>query len=67
MEIDVYLSKGIAYANLDKLDNAKTQFEKALKVNRASGLAYFHLGSIALLQGEVALGLENYNMAISNG
>ena len=67
MEIEVYLSKGIAYANLDKLDEAQAQFEKALKVNRTSGLAYFHLGSIALLQGDVALGFENYNKAIANG
>jgi tetratricopeptide (TPR) repeat protein len=67
MNIDVYLSKGIAYANLDRLDEAKEQFEKALKVNRKSGLAHFHLGSIALLQGDIALGFENYNKAIANG
>lgn len=67
MEIEVYLSKGIAYANLDRLDEAKGQFEKALKINRTYGLAYFHLGSIALLQGDIALGFENYNKAIANG
>lgn len=67
MNIDIYLSKGIAYANLERLDEAKAQFEKALKVNRTSGLAYFHLGSIAILQGNVALGFENYNKAIANG
>ena len=67
MEIEVYLSKGITYANLDNLDEAKVQFEKALKINRTSGLSYFHLGSIALLQGDVALGFENYNKAIANG
>jgi tetratricopeptide (TPR) repeat protein len=67
MEIDVYISKGIAYANLEKLDEAKGQFEKALKINRASGLVYFHLGSIAILQGDTALGFENYNKAVANG
>ena len=67
MNIEVYLSKGIAYANLDCLDDAKKQFEKALKVNRKSGLAYFHLGSIELLQGNTASGIENYNKAIANG
>lgn len=67
MNIDVYISKGIALANLDRLDEAKAQFEKALKVNRTSGLAYFHLGSIALLQGDTALGFEDYNKAIANG
>ncbi len=65
MNIDVYLSKGIAYAILNKLNEAKEQFEKALKVNRTSGLAYFHFGSIALLQGDTALGFENYNKAIA--
>jgi tetratricopeptide (TPR) repeat protein len=67
MEIDVYLSKGIALANLEKLDEAKEQFEKALKINRASGLAHFHLGSIALMQGDAALGFELYNKAIADG
>lgn len=67
MNIDVYISKGIAYANLDRLDEAKDQFEKALKVDRTSGLSYFHLGSIALLKGNIALGFENYNKAIANG
>ena len=67
MDIDVYLSKGIALANLDKLNEAKAQFEKALKINKTSGLAHFHLGSIAILQGDQALGFENYNGAIANG
>lgn len=67
MNIEVYISKGIACANLDRLEDAKAQFEKALKVNRKSGLAYFHLGSIELLRGEIAAGIENYNKAIANG
>lgn len=67
MDIDVYLSKGIALANLDRLDDAKVQFEKALKVNRQSGLAYFHLGSIAILEDDIAKGFECYNKAIANG
>lgn len=67
MNIEVYLSKGIAYANLDDLNEAKHQFEKALKVNRKSGLAYFHLGSIEMLLGNTAAGIENYNKAIANG
>ena len=67
MEIDVYLSKGIALANLENLDDAKVQFEKALKLNRASGLAYFHLGSIAIMQNDTALGFEYYNKAQANG
>jgi tetratricopeptide (TPR) repeat protein len=67
MDMDVYLSKGIALANLDKLEEAKAQFEKVLKINKASGLAFFHLGSIAILKGDTALGFEDYNKAIANG
>lgn len=67
MEIDVYLSKGIALANLERLDDAKTQFEKALKLDRTAGIAYFHLGNIAVLKGNIALGFENYNKAAASG
>lgn len=67
MNLDVYISKGITYANLEQLDRAKEQFEKALKLNRRSGLVYFHLGSIELLEGNSYAGIENYNKAIANG
>lgn len=65
--IEVYLQKGICYANLQELEKAENEFEKALKVNRQSGMAMFHLGNIALLKGERAKGLEYYNKAIANG
>ena len=32
--IDVYITKGVAYANLEQLDKARAEFEKALKVNK---------------------------------
>ena len=32
--IDIQLSKGVAYANMDDLENAKKEFEKALKINK---------------------------------
>ncbi|MDR1061919.1 MAG: tetratricopeptide repeat protein [Clostridiales bacterium] len=67
MDINVYLSKGVACASLGRLDEARAQFEKALKLNRSSGLAHFHLGSVALLQGDTALGLEHYSKAAANG
>ena len=67
IDIDVYILKGLALANLERLDEAKEQFEKALKINREFGLAYFHLGSIALMQNETALGYEYYNKAQANG
>lgn len=64
---DAYISKGVALANLERNDEARAQFENALKANRQSGLAYFHLGNLALLAQDMALGFENYNKAISNG
>ena len=67
MDAEIYVSRGIALANLEKLEEAKQQFDKVLKLNRGYGLAYFHLANIAMLQGETALGLENYNKAIANG
>ena len=65
--IEIYLSKGVRYANMNKLDNAKKEFEKALKINRNSGLALFHMGNIYMLQGEKVKGIENYNNAVANG
>lgn len=67
MNEEVYLTKGLCYANLKELDEAKTEFEKALKVNRKSGLALFHLGNICMMQGDRAAGIENYNNAMMNG
>ena len=65
--IDIYLSKGIAYANMDDLENAKKEFEKALKINKKEGVVYFHLGNIEMLQGNKAKGIELYNNAIAYG
>lgn len=67
MNLDIYLSKGIAYANLEKLPEAKKEFEKALKINKKEGLIYFHLGNIAMLEGDRAKGVELYNHAIAYG
>lgn len=65
--IDIYITKGVAYANLDQLDKARAEFEKALKVSKKEGVAYFHLGNIEMLQGNKAKGIEFYNNAIANG
>lgn len=67
LNIDIYLSKGIAYANISDLNNAKKEFEKALKINRKEGLVYFHLGNIEMLEGNKAQGIEFYNNAIAYG
>ena len=67
LNIEVYLTQGVALANLDRLDEAKEVFEKALKVDRKSGIAYFHLGNIEMLQGDRGRGIEMYNAAVANG
>lgn len=67
LNLDIYLSKGIAYANLEKLQEAKSEFEKALKINKKEGIIYFHLGNIAMLEGDRSKGLELYNNAIAYG
>lgn len=65
--IDVYVYKGICFANLDKTEDAKNEFVKALKINKKEGIVYFHLGNIEILQGNKAKGIEYYNNAIANG
>lgn len=67
MNIEIYLSKGLCYANTDNFEKAREEFQKALKINRKSGIALFHLGNIAMLTGEKAEGLEYYNNAIACG
>lgn len=66
-DIEIYLSKGICYANLNELEKAQDEFQKALKIDRTSGLALFHLGNIYMLQGKKAQAIETYNNAIANG
>ncbi|MCL1853732.1 MAG: tetratricopeptide repeat protein [Peptococcaceae bacterium] len=65
--MDVYLSKGIAYANLEDFEKARTEFEKALKIDKKEGIVYFHLGNIEMLQGHKAKGFEYYNNAMAYG
>ena len=67
MDMDIYLYKGISYANLEKYTEAKVEFEKALKINKKEGVVYFHLGNIEMLIGEKAKGIELYNNAIAYG
>lgn len=67
MDEDVYLHKGICYANLEKFEEAKQEFEKVLKITKNNGLALFHLGNIELLLGNKSRGIELYNNALANG
>ncbi len=67
MNTDVYITKGIAYANCEKYSDAKAEFEKTLKINRNSGVALFHLGNIEILTGNKAKGMELFNNSIARG
>lgn len=64
---EIYLQKGLAYANLEDYKNAKIQYQKVLKINKKEGIAYFHLGNLELLEGNSAQGIEYYNNAIVYG
>ena len=64
---EVYVRKGIAYANLEEYEEAKKEFEKSLKVNKKDGVVYFHLDNIEMLMGNKNKGLELYNNAIAYG
>lgn len=64
---EVYITKGIVYANLEDFEKARAEFEKALKLNRKEGVVYFHLGNIEMLLDNRSKGLEYYNNAIAYG
>lgn len=64
---EVYLTEGIAYANMSDYERAKESFQKVLKINKNEGVAYFHLGNIELLNGNKSAGLEYYNNAVAYG
>lgn len=64
---EIYLGKGIAYAGMEKLDEAEKTFKKALLVNKKCGEAYFHIGCMEGLKGNYAQAVKNLDMAILNG
>lgn len=67
MNVDVYLKKGICFANLEKYEEAKAQFEKVLKIDRTNGLACFHIGSMNILLEDYDAGYEYFARAKENG
>lgn len=64
---EVYLNKGIAYAHMDKLDDAEKTFKKALLVDKKCGEAYFHMGCMSGLKGDLTQGIQHLDTAIVNG
>lgn len=67
MNEEVYLGKGIALANLERYEEAKTELSKVLKLKKDNGLAIFHLANIEVLLGNKAKGIELFNNAIATG
>ena len=67
MNTEVYILKGICFANEDRIEEAQKEFLKALKVNKKEGVVYFHLGNLEILKGNREKGIEYYNNAIANG
>ena len=65
--VEVYLSKGMAYANLDRFGEAEKTFKKALLVNKKCGEAYFHMGCMAGLRGDLNQGIKYLDTALVNG
>lgn len=65
--VDVYISKAIALAYLDRLDEAEKSLQKALVVKKDCADAYFHMGNIAFMQEQYRDCIKYLNLAISNG
>lgn len=65
--VEVYLNKGIALAHMEKLDDAEKTFKKALLVDKKCGEAYFHMGCMAALKGDLAQGIQQLDTAIVYG
>lgn len=59
----VYENLCVCYIMLDKYDAAKETMNKCLLLNKKSGLANFHLGNIALLEGNAAEAKAFYSKA----
>lgn len=59
----VYENICMCYIMLDHFDDAKKTLNKYLMLNKNSGVAYFHLGNIALLEGKATEAKSLYSKA----
>lgn len=59
----VYENLSACYIMVDKYDEAREALNRYLMLNKKSGLANFHLGNIALLEGNVAEAKAFYSKA----
>lgn len=60
---EIYENTAICAIMCDKFDKAKESLKRLLLVNKNSGTAYFHLGNIALLEGNAKEAKAHYSKA----
>lgn len=66
MLIDTYKNYGDLFLHLEKYEEAKKYYKKALLIVK-NGEIYFQLGNACFMNDEPHEGLENYNLALSSG
>ncbi|GGA79692.1 tetratricopeptide repeat protein [Ornithinibacillus halotolerans] len=66
MLVDNYKNYGDLYMASNNFKEAKNQYKKALLIEK-SGELYFLYGNACFMNDNVHEGLENYNLALSNG
>lgn len=66
MLIDTYKNYGDLFLHLEKYEEAKKYYKKALLIEK-KGEIYFQLGNACFMNDEPHEGLTNYNLALSAG
>jgi Flp pilus assembly protein TadD len=61
---DPFVGLATAQAELGRLDDAERVLEAALRIDPASGQAYFNLGEIARMRGDMARARQSYEAAL---
>lgn len=64
---ELYINMGIIYANQEQLDAAEKILKKALLVDKKCGEAYFHLGCVAGLKGDLVQAVRYLDTAQADG
>lgn len=67
MVYEVYIDRGVAYANLDQFEKAQECFQKAIKIDKKNPEAFFHLGNVLFVNDDYVSSIEHYNEAMNLG
>ena len=67
MNLQAYLLKGAALANVQKYDEAEICLKRAILIDKKNEMAHYHMGSVLLLKGDTHQGIEEYRKAIECG